>query len=89
MALAPTSAHIGSVLANSQAAQAVWKNTTVSPYDKTIFSAHIQVEKAENGYIVRVARQEGSYPIVHVAKDVAEVNEIITTTMVTFRLEDK
>jgi hypothetical protein len=57
--------------------------------DMIVFSGLIEVEKAANGFIVRIGRRQGEVATIYVAKDVAEVNGIITAEMVKFRLEDK
>jgi hypothetical protein len=63
---------------------------TVGGYNGMIvFSGLIEVEKAANGFIVRIGRRQGDVATIYVAKDVAEVNGIITAEMVKFRLEDK
>lgn len=54
-----------------------------------VFSGLIEVEKVANGFIVRIGRRQGDVATIYVAKDVAEVNGIITAEMVKFRLEDK
>ena len=69
--------------------------TTSSPYEqktrqpnKVVFSAKIEVVKAANGYLVHIGRTEGYEYETHIARDVSEVNQIITAQMVAFRLED-
>lgn len=52
-----------------------------------VFSGHIEVQKASNGYIVRTATRHGDHSTVYVAKTAQEVNEIITSVVATYRLE--
>lgn len=54
-----------------------------------VFRGLIEVEKAANGFVVRIGQRQGDIAVTYVAKDVAEVNGIITAEMVKFRLEDK
>jgi hypothetical protein len=56
---------------------------------KRVFSGHIEVLQAANGYIVNIGRSEGYGHEVHVAMTVTEVNEIIAAQIVAFRLENK
>lgn len=57
--------------------------------DMIVFRGLIEVEKAANGFVVRMGTRQGDVATTYVAKDVAEVNGIITAEMVKFRLEDK
>jgi hypothetical protein len=52
-----------------------------------VFRGNIEVHKVENGYTVAIAAQEGYVPKTYVASTAKEVNEIITTAVVAFRLE--
>jgi hypothetical protein len=54
-----------------------------------VFRGMVEVEKAANGFVVRLGTRQGDVATTYVAKDVAEVNGIITAEMVKFRLEDK
>ena len=54
-----------------------------------VFRGMVEVEKAANGFVVRIGSRQGDVATTYVAKDVAEVNGIITAEMVKFRLEDK
>lgn len=54
-----------------------------------VFRGLIEVEKAANGFVVRIGSRQGDIATTYVAKDVAEVNGIITAEMVKFKLEDK
>lgn len=56
-------------------------------YGKTIFLGVVQIHEASNGYIVSVARKEGFQPDIWVAANVDEVNEIIMSQVVAFKLE--
>lgn len=55
----------------------------------TVFRGHVEVIRADNGYIVQVGTKEGYEPRVFIAKDANEVNNIITAEIVKFRLEQK
>lgn len=54
-----------------------------------VFRGHIEVERASNGFVVRIGTRQGDVPSTYVAKDVSEVNGIITAEMVKFKLEEK
>ena len=54
-----------------------------------LFSGKLEVHRAANGYLVSITDAINSDTEVYIAHNVAEVNEIITTHMVAFRLEDK
>jgi hypothetical protein len=56
---------------------------------KRIFAGHIEVMQVSNGYIVNIGTREGYEYDVHIASTIAEVNEIIASQMVAFRLESK
>jgi hypothetical protein len=56
---------------------------------KRVFSGHIEVLQAANGYIVNIGRNEGYWHDVHIAQTIAEVNEILGAQIVAFRLENK
>lgn len=62
---------------------------TVSRKNKTLFSGHIEVTQVNNGYIVRINTREGYDSDCFIAQSVTEVNEIISSQMVAFKLEDK
>ena len=89
--------HSGSILmagggtANSQA---VWTNATISEArygfnSMIVFKGLVEVERAANGFVVRIGTRQGDVATTYVAKDVSEVNGIITAEMVKFKLEDK
>lgn len=50
---------------------------------------HIKIHKAANGFIVQAAKREGDRASVHVATTIEEVHNIITTELVTKKLEGK
>lgn len=54
-----------------------------------VFRGNIEVERAANGFVVRIGTKQGDIATTYVAKDVSEVNNIITAEMVKFKLEDK
>lgn len=56
--------------------------------NKTVFNGKIEVIKCANGYLVNIGRTEGYEFETHIAKDVQEVNQIIVSQMVAFRLEE-
>ena len=63
---------------------------TVGGYNNVIvFRGNIEVERAANGFVVRIGTRQGDIATTYVAKDVSEVNGIITAEMVKFKLEDK
>jgi hypothetical protein len=57
--------------------------------DMIVFKGLVEVERAANGFVVRVGTRQGDVATTYVAKDVSEVNGIITAEMVKFKLEDK
>jgi hypothetical protein len=60
-------------------------DVNVSP--DTVFAGYVRVDKLLNGYVVHFARSEGSISLKYVALTIKEVNEIITSEMVQFKLE--
>lgn len=62
---------------------------TVGSNNMIVFRGMVEVEKAANGFVVRIGQRQGDVATTYVAKDVAEVNGIITAEMVKFKLEDK
>lgn len=56
------------------------------PSPSLVFSGRVEVIRADNGYIVQVGTKEGYEPRTFIAKDAEEVNTIITTEIVKFRL---
>jgi hypothetical protein len=63
---------------------------TIGVYNNMIvFRGNIEVERAANGFVVRIGTKQGDIATTYVAKDVSEVNNIITAEMVKFKLEDK
>lgn len=88
----------GAILTSNSIAnsQAVWSNPQVSidrypSYGNSmiVFKGLVEVEKAANGFVVRIGTRQGDVATTYVAKDVSEVNGIITAEMVKFKLEDK
>jgi hypothetical protein len=85
----------GSAWTNVAAGSAITGRITDSyPYTggyngMIVFRGMVEVEKAANGFVVRLGTRQGDVATTYVAKDVAEVNGIITAEMVKFRLEDK
>ena len=57
--------------------------------NKTIFSGRIEVQQVCNGYIVHIASREGYEFDSHIAANIKEVNELISTAIVAFQLEGK
>ena len=57
--------------------------------NKTVFSGRIEVQKVVNGYVVNIATREGYEFDTHIAATVKEVNDIISTAIVAFQLEDR
>jgi len=53
----------------------------------TVFSGYVRVDKLLNGYVVHFSKNEGSITQKYVALTIKEVNEIITSEMVKFKLE--
>lgn len=100
MSSASTQIGVGAQLGSQSVA---WSNSNVGviakesyPYtigsgynNMIVFRGLIEVEKAANGFVVRMGTRQGDIATTYVAKDVAEVNGIITAEMVKFRLEDK
>lgn len=68
-----------------QAKQFSSHDVNVSP--DTVFAGYVRVDKLLNGYVVHFARSEGSISLKYVALTIKEVNEIITSEMVQFKLE--
>ena len=56
---------------------------------KVVFAGRIEVMQVANGYVVNIGTREGYEYEVHIASTIAEVNEIIASQMVAFRLESK
>lgn len=74
----------------ARAVDSSYPYTIGSGYNNMIvFRGLIEVEKAANGFVVRIGSRQGDIATTYVAKDVAEVNGIITAEMVKFKLEDK
>jgi hypothetical protein len=67
-------------------AQKQW-TTGQQLHDDTVFSGYVRVDKLVNGYVVQFARNEGAVSLKYVALTIQEVNEIITSEMVQFKLE--
>ena len=66
-------------------AQKQWSSQ--QDYHDTVFSGYVRVDKLLNGYVVHFSRNEGSIIQKYVALTIKEVNEIITSEMVQFKLE--
>ena len=62
---------------------------TTSFNNMIVFKGLVEVERAANGFVVRIGTRQGDIATTYVAKDVSEVNGIITAEMVKFKLEDK
>ena len=56
---------------------------------KKIFEGRIEVHQASNGYIIHIGSREGYEYDAFIAATIKDVNEIIATQIVAFRLEDK
>ena len=56
-------------------------------FHDTVFSGYVRVDKLLNGYVVHFSKNEGSITQKYVALTIKEVNEIITSEMVQFKLE--
>jgi hypothetical protein len=56
--------------------------------NKTLFSGRVEVQQVTNGYIVNIATREGYEFDTYIAATVKDVNDIISTAIVAFRLED-
>lgn len=57
--------------------------------NKTIFSGRVEVQQVTNGYIVHIATREGYEFDSYIAATVKEVNDLISTAIVAFQLEDR
>lgn len=66
-------------------AQKQWSSQ--QDFHDTVFSGYVRVDKLLNGYVVHFSRNEGSITQKYVALTIKEVNEIITSEMVQFKLE--
>lgn len=92
-----TASQSGSVLSSVGNSQTSWTAAkldssypyTVGSTNMIVFRGMVEVEKAANGFVVRIGQRQGDVATTYVAKDVAEVNGIITAEMVKFKLEDK
>lgn len=54
-----------------------------------LFSSHMEVSRAENGYLVRFARHQGDIAKTYIATSIEEVRTIIAAEMAVVQLEDK
>lgn len=54
-----------------------------------LFSTHMEVSRAENGYLVRFARHQGDIAKTYIATSIEEVRTIIAAEMAVVQLEDK
>ena len=82
-----------STIANSQAGWTIQQGS-IDRYPSygnsmIVFKGLVEVERAANGFVVRIGTRQGDVATTYVAKDVSEVNGIITAEMVKFKLEDK
>lgn len=50
---------------------------------------HIKIHRVANGFVVQIAIQEGARASAHIANTIEEVHEIITTQLVTKKMEGK
>ena len=50
---------------------------------------HIKIHRVANGFVVQTAKREGDRASVHIASTIEQVHEIITTELVTKKLEGK
>jgi len=50
---------------------------------------NIQIHKVNNGFVLRCGRQDGGLAEVYIATTIEEVHEIITTQLVTKKMEGK
>lgn len=50
---------------------------------------NIQIHKVNNGFVLRCAGQEGGLAEAYIAQTIEEVNQIITTKLVTRKMEGK
>jgi hypothetical protein len=66
-------------------AQTQWSSQ--QDFHDTVFSGYVRVDKLLNGYVVHFSKNEGSITQKYVALTIKEVNEIITSEMVKFKLE--
>ena len=57
--------------------------------NKQIFSGRIEVMQVANGYVINIATREGYEMDTYVASTIAEVNERIAASMVSFQLGKK
>ena len=57
--------------------------------NKIIFSGRVEVQQVTNGYIVHIATREGYEFDSYIAATVKEVNDLISTAIVAFQLEDR
>jgi len=89
-------APISGAVLTSAGINGTWANPQVSidrypSYGNSmiVFKGLVEVERAANGFVVRIGTRQGDIATTYVAKDVSEVNGIITAEMVKFKLEDK
>ena len=84
----------GSLFAASQAQAAAIQGSSIHyperprMKNKTLFSGRVEVQQVTNGYIVNIATREGYEFDTYIAATVKDVNDIISTAIVAFRLED-
>ena len=50
-------------------------------------STRFEVQRANNGFILRTARMEGGRVVVHIAATIEELRDLITTELVTQKME--
>lgn len=66
------------------------KREAAHPYRPSVlFSSHMEVSRAENGYLVRFARHQGDIAKTYIATSIEEVRTIIAAEMAVVQLEDK
>ena len=57
--------------------------------NKILFSGRVEVQQVCNGYLVQIATREGYEFDSYIASTVKEVNELISTALVAFQLENR
>ena len=73
-------------LASNQIGQAVYGNKTHS-WNDPLSGMKFEVIHAENGFVLKVAQHEGERWRLYVAANVEEVRDIMTSQLVTQRME--
>ena len=73
----------------SGSASMLGTNVPTKSTNKQIFSGRIEVMQVANGYVINIATREGYEMDTYVASTIAEVNERIAASMVSFQLGKK